>query len=90
MEFFTGLGIFVVCLLACSLVFGIILSICKLNNDDDMFFIFVIYSLVLTFLISGLVAIFITNSKDFGYEKITETSEVIELETEMESGEINE
>lgn len=91
MSFFTGLGIFVACLFICAIIFVIIFLIYSLNHqeyvdDEDVQYIIIIYSIVLTLLMSGLIAIFITNSKDFGYEKITKTSEVIEVESE----EINE
>ena len=100
MEFFTGLGIFVGCLFICAIIFCTIFLIYSLNHeyidDEDIqyiiIYIIISYSIVLTLLISSLITIFVTNPKNFGYEKITKTSEVIEVEeeTEVESEEINE
>lgn len=91
MGFFTGLGIFITCLFTCAIIFVIIFLIYSLNHneyvdDEDMQYIIIFYSIVLTLLISSLITIFVTNPKNFGYEKINKNETVIEVESE--SGEL--
>jgi hypothetical protein len=87
MGFFTGLGIFVACLFTCTIIFITIFVIYSLNHneyvdDEDMQYIIIFYSIVLTLLISSLITIFVTNPKNFGYEKINKNETVIEVESE--------
>ena len=72
MEFFQGFGIFVFCLIICVIIFlgMFICANCELADAV------VLYAIVISLIISGLIALFVVKPNDFGYEIInTEISE---------------
>ena len=76
MEFFQGIGIVVFCLLICVIIFlGIF--ICTNCNVDDAF---ILYAIVISLIISGLIAAFVVTPSNFGYEQIN--TEITEREVD--------
>lgn len=73
MTFFTGLGIFVAALLCCTVLF--VISVAIMGADDGGYF----GALLTGIIISLLLAIFICDPEQFGYQKISVSENVVEV-----------